>query len=195
MRVAIIMLALISLLSACAQTTVVLLPDESGKVGAIEVSTANASEHIDTANGYTEIGQSEQPNAVKTMSQAKVEKIFGEALRAEPKPPKSELLYFYSDQAKLNSDSLKKIPGIAQEILSQKTPEISIIGHTDTMGEKDYNLQLSLKRANKVKELLMQQGVPEKEMYILSHGENDPLVPTADGVSSPQNRRVEVFIR
>ncbi|WP_027183381.1 OmpA family protein [Desulfovibrio inopinatus] len=188
-------LVMVLFLSACAKTTVVLLPDENGTVGEIEVTGAQASEHISTANGYTEVGSSERPDAVKTMSTAKIEKVFGEALQAEPQPPISRLLYFYSDQTTLKPESLKEIPGIAKEILAKPAPEVSIIGHSDAMGEKDYNLQLSLRRAETVKALLMKDGVPEKSMYIFSHGENDPLIPTADGVSEPKNRRVEVFIR
>lgn len=195
MRTTMLAILLALLLGACAKTTVVLLPDENGAVGEIEVSGAKGSERCTVANGYTEVDSSQRPDAVRTMSAARIEKMFGEALQAEPLPPLSRLVYFYSDRTEIERESLKKIPGIAREILARSAPEVSIIGHTDAAGQNTYNLDLSLKRAEIVKRLLAKAGIPEKSMYIFSHGENDLLIPTPDGVSEPKNRRVEIFIR
>ncbi|MFN2435557.1 MAG: OmpA family protein [Desulfotignum sp.] len=74
-------------------------------------------------------------------------------------------------------------------------PQVSIIGHTDTVGNEDTNKRLSLKRAETVRSLLIDAGISIEVIKIRAHGKNDPLVPTGPNVSEPRNRRVEIFVR
>ncbi|MDY0240902.1 MAG: OmpA family protein, partial [Rhodospirillaceae bacterium] len=55
-----------------------------------------------------------------------------------------------------------------------------------------YNMALSLRRANAVKAELVKLGIPANEISVVGKGKADPLVPTADGVREPQNRRVQI---
>jgi hypothetical protein len=71
---------------------------------------------------------------------------------------------------------------------------VAVIGHTDTAGSADYNLDLSLRRAEIVANELIRQGVPATDITTLGRGEEDLLVATADGVSEPRNRRVEILV-
>jgi outer membrane protein OmpA-like peptidoglycan-associated protein len=73
--------------------------------------------------------------------------------------------------------------------------DISVVGHTDTLGDKDYNAHLSMKRAKAVAAILTRNGVDASILDIASHGKNNPLVPTGDQVSEPRNRRVEITVR
>jgi outer membrane protein OmpA-like peptidoglycan-associated protein len=73
--------------------------------------------------------------------------------------------------------------------------DISVVGHTDTVGDKRYNYQLSLKRAMTVSALLTAKGVAPSIIDTASHGKDNPLVPTGDQVPEPRNRRVEVTVR
>ena len=73
--------------------------------------------------------------------------------------------------------------------------DISVVGHTDTVGEKEYNYALSLKRAKAVASILHEKGVDPSILDITSHGKDNPLVPTGDQVSEPRNRRVEITVR
>ncbi|MDX2454214.1 OmpA family protein, partial [Desulfosarcina sp.] len=68
-------------------------------------------------------------------------------------------------------------------------------GHTDTLGDKAYNLDLSIRRALAVKQQLVDNGVDDTFMDVSSHGEEHPLVKTADNVGNAKNRRVEVIVR
>ena len=65
-------------------------------------------------------------------------------------------------------------------------------GHTDTSGPESYNMALSLRRANAVKDALVRDGVPAQAIVVIGKGESQPLTPTGDGVREPQNRRVEI---
>ena len=69
-----------------------------------------------------------------------------------------------------------------------------ILGHTDTMGTNNYNLKLSLKRAETVKQMLLEAGISEKNVSIFGKGENDLAVRTPDNTKHPANRRAEVKI-
>jgi outer membrane protein OmpA-like peptidoglycan-associated protein len=72
--------------------------------------------------------------------------------------------------------------------------DVSVIGHTDTIGTRDYNYQLSLRRARKVADLLASHGVDRNMLDIESHGEDNLLVKTGDQVREPRNRRVEITV-
>ena len=71
---------------------------------------------------------------------------------------------------------------------------IDVTGHADRAGSARYNDRLSRRRANSVKQGLIANGVPEKDIIIYARGEREPLVPTRDGVREPQNRRVEIVL-
>jgi outer membrane protein OmpA-like peptidoglycan-associated protein len=81
---------------------------------------------------------------------------------------------------------------IKQAASSYKAGVIAVTGHTDRPGPESYNMALSLRRANAVKEALVRDGVPESAITIVGKGETQPLIPTADNVREPQNRRVEI---
>ena len=56
-------------------------------------------------------------------------------------------------------------------------------------------MALSIRRANAVKDALVRAGIPANQIAVIGKGESDPLVPTADGVREPQNRRVEILLQ
>ena len=71
---------------------------------------------------------------------------------------------------------------------------MTLTGHTDRSGSEQYNMALSLRRAEAVKANMIRQGIPANAIVVIGKGESQPLVPTADGVREPQNRRVEIVI-
>ena len=72
---------------------------------------------------------------------------------------------------------------------------IEVNGYTDTSGTPQYNMGLSIRRANAVKAELIKDGVPVNAITTQGFGETHLLVPTGPGVREPQNRRVEIIIR
>ena len=69
-----------------------------------------------------------------------------------------------------------------------------IFGHTDTKGTIKYNMSLSIKRAEAVKEILLSLGITAKNVSVLGKGENQLAVDTPDNKKHPTNRRVEIKI-
>ncbi|HTR87371.1 MAG TPA: OmpA family protein [Reyranella sp.] len=119
-----------------------------------------------------------------------------QAVTAPPPPAPaaapSYMVFFDWDRSDLSPQALSTIGQAAQSWKTGGNPKITAIGHTDTSGPADYNMALSLRRANAVKNALIQDGVPSAAIATVGKGETQPLVPTGDGVREPQNRRVEI---
>ncbi|MEO5361553.1 MAG: OmpA family protein [Nitrospirota bacterium] len=195
-------IAVAALIASCAsaKSVVVLMPDETGKTGAIEVTTKGGRQVVDKAEfAVTVTDAAKPPTEPKKIEQPQVRKLFGEAIDIRPILPKSYLLYFVSNSSYLTSESTALVPSLINDIKSRPTVDISIIGHTDTVGSKEYNLKLSLERAEAIHKLLLSAGLPggltKESIDIRSHGKEDPLVKTQDNVDEPRNRRVEVVVR
>jgi outer membrane protein OmpA-like peptidoglycan-associated protein len=99
----------------------------------------------------------------------------------------------------VNSSSLK--PGAYDEInrvanvLSQyPQTSLTISGHTDSTGSEDYNLQLSQRRADAVKNALVGQGVSAARMNTIGYGEANPIADNSTEHGRQLNRRVEIRI-
>jgi outer membrane protein OmpA-like peptidoglycan-associated protein len=190
-------LALLFAVTACGpKSRVVLVPDPDGTVGRISVSTAAGSVELEEAHRQTTVRDAETPPAPpEPIEPAEVQKLFRAALSNQPAPPVHFLLYFESDSAVLVPASKELLPDVV-DIIGQRMPTtVSVVGHSDTRGNKEYNLALSLKRAHAVQQQLIERGVPERVIEVSSHGEENPVVKTADNVANAKNRRVEVVVR
>jgi 3'-phosphoadenosine 5'-phosphosulfate sulfotransferase len=84
---------------------------------------------------------------------------------------------------------IKKLAATARE---NKNVKISVVGHTDTVGSDSYNYSLGGRRAESVKQMLIQQGIPASSIIVVSSGKNDLKVPTGKNVKNAENRRVRV---
>jgi outer membrane protein OmpA-like peptidoglycan-associated protein len=107
----------------------------------------------------------------------------------------SFMVFFDWDKSDLNATSIETIAKAAVAYRAKGGAQIKASGHTDTSGPDTYNMALSLRRANVVKDALVRDGVPERDISVVGVGESEPLVRTADGVREAQNRRVEIVIR
>ncbi len=73
--------------------------------------------------------------------------------------------------------------------------QITVTGHTDTVGSAKYNQALSERRAAAVKAGLVADGRRGRRDHTIGVGKTGLLVPTADGVREPQNRRAEIVLQ
>ena len=104
------------------------------------------------------------------------------------------LVFFDWDRSALTPEARKIIASAADEFKRTGSTRIVATGHTDLSGSPQYNLRLSERRAEAVKAELIRLGVPATVITTIGKGEEDPLVPTKDGVREAQNRRVEIVI-
>ena len=102
-----------------------------------------------------------------------------------------QIIYFDFDKFNLSELSKNKIELFLDNYGNEIT-EYLIIGHTDTKGTKYYNLSLSIKRAEVVKEILIKYGINQNSIRILGKGEELLAVDTPDETKQPANRRVEI---
>ena len=109
--------------------------------------------------------------------------------------PTSFMVFFDWDRSNLSQQAVQTIGQAAAAYRSRGSARITATGHTDTSGPESYNMALSLRRANAVKDALVRNGVPAAAIVVTGRGESMPLVQTADGVREPQNRRVEIVVQ
>ena len=111
--------------------------------------------------------------------------------------PQPFLVFFDFDRSDITveADRILRAAADAWKRGQSTTLQMSVTGHTDKSGSDAYNQALSVRRANAVKARLTQYGVPAGNITTTGRGESEPLVPTADGVREPQNRRAEIVIR
>jgi OOP family OmpA-OmpF porin len=107
---------------------------------------------------------------------------------------RSYLVFFDFDSSRLTPEAKQIVASAAADALQGKTTRIDVTGHTDRSGSDRYNQALSVRRAESVRRELVADGVADSLIVTRGVGESDPLVPTADGVREPQNRRVEIVI-
>ena len=102
-----------------------------------------------------------------------------------------QIIYFDFDKSNLSEVSIDKIE-LFLDNHRNNINEYLIVGHTDTKGTKNYNLSLSIKRAEVVKEILINYGINQSVINILGKGEEFLAIDTPDNTKQPANRRVEI---
>lgn len=195
MRYFTLLLCLMLFFSCGSKTRVILLPDEDGKTGSVVVRNQSSSTTLDKPYTYTNVSNDKSSISVEPIEKNKVAEEYQLLLDAEPAKPVYFILYFEHDSTKLTKKSQALIPKVFKAAEEREPSEISVIGHTDTMGSFEYNNKLALQRANIIAEILRKYNTILKNLDVKSHGENDPLVLTKDGISEGKNRRVEVMVR
>ena len=127
---------------------------------------------------------------------------FGGAPAAAPPPPppatgpgKAYMVFFDFDRSTITATAATTIKQAAADAKAGQKTRIGVTGHADRSGSDAYNMALSLRRANAVKDQLVREGIPAANITVVGRGESQPLVQTADGVREPQNRRVEIVLQ
>ena len=176
------------------QDLIVLLPDKEGKVGTVIVQGQNGKAVLNTA--YAAAKTTPDGGVQRgTASQSDVKDVFGSALAAQPSRPISFILYFEIGNDEFTEESKQEVKRLLVEMARRQAPDITVIGHTDLVGPDPSNDALSLQRAERVKSILAGMGIPAERILTAGRGRREPLIPTAEGVSEPRNRRVEINVR
>jgi outer membrane protein OmpA-like peptidoglycan-associated protein len=186
------------IISGCAtvKDTVVLVQDADGKVGQVTVTTSGGAKTLTVPSTMVEVtGVGKSPSDPKKIDQSRIDSLFTDSIKALPLEPVSFLLYFLNNSTKLTAESKSFIPEVLTLVNKRDFYEISIIGHTDTTGDDEYDMSLSSARAKAVRDILLSHGIRFGQMELRYYGKRDPVVPTGDNVREPRNRRVEVVVK
>jgi outer membrane protein OmpA-like peptidoglycan-associated protein len=173
---------------------VVVLPSADGHVGMVVVERRGERAVLNQAYAASRIVDGSAPQA-QQLTIAEVRSGFAGTLAALPERPESFLVYFQEGTDELTEESRVEFEKILVELRERAAPDVVVIGHTDRLAADDYNDRLSLQRAQRVREELTRLGIPPGRIQAAGRGEREPLVPTADGVAEPRNRRVEINVR
>jgi len=178
------------------QELVVLLPDpDSGSTGRATVTASSSTVDLVSERQATEVVANRAPTTPAAIDEARVQQMFGDALSALPPATRSFNLYFQFDSDVLTDEGRALLPEILQLVKDRPAPDVVVIGHTDTTGSSAANYQLGLRRATRVREMLLAAGLDSTLITVMSVGEAEPLIPTPDETREPRNRRVEVAVR
>ena len=171
-----------------------LLPGADGKVGAVSVVSDGKEQVLNQAYASAKV---ERAGNVQTgtANRPDVQQVFGPALAAMPIRPASFTVYFEEGTDELTPQSKRVVGQIFAEIARRQAPEVLVIGHTDAVGTMAYNDELSIKRAERMRNELVKLGAARDRIRMAGRGKREPLIRTPDGAPEPRNRRVEVTVR
>ena len=179
---------------ATANTFVVLLPEEGGVASAVTVGNDSQRAMLDkpysTATVDTRGGVE-----TKTITAEEANRMFADALAAQPPQPISFTLYFETNSLEVTPSSRPALEALFAEVAERQAVEVQVTGHTDRVGSEADNDRLSLQRAEAVRTMLIQRGINSNFVRAVGRGEREPLIPTPDEQAEPRNRRVEVIVR
>jgi outer membrane protein OmpA-like peptidoglycan-associated protein len=173
---------------------VVVLPSADGHVGTVVVERDGERVVLNQAYASSRIAGTSGPKVVQ-LPEPEVRQVFANTLTALPERPLNFLLYFTRGSDTLTGDSQDELRRMLEEVSRRNSPDVLVVGHTDTVGAPQRNDKLSLQRAQRVKADLVRKGIAASRVQASGRGEREPVVQTADGVDEPRNRRVEISVR
>jgi OOP family OmpA-OmpF porin len=109
--------------------------------------------------------------------------------------PNEYVVLFDFDKSNINQAGNAVLEQALADARKMGSVRISATGHADRSGSEDYNMALSLRRADSVREALIAGGVSADTITVAGRGESEPAVPTADGVKEQANRRVVIVLQ
>jgi hypothetical protein len=114
------------------------------------------------------------------------------AMAPQQMPPAT--VYFGTGSSTLSPESRGPIQQVAANYKTTANATVTLSGHTDTVGSQDFNMTLSQRRADAVRNALVRQGVPAAAITAGGQGEASLPVQTADNVDERRNRSVDIAV-
>lgn len=144
-----------------------------------------------------------QPEPPAPAAAAPAEPVAPPQQLAEPTPPPAPLpeklslstdALFNFDKSDLRPDAKAELDNLLERIRASNVDEISLIGHTDSIGTDQYNQKLSERRADAVKAYLVSQGMAAEKIHTEGRGEREPVADNKTKEGRQENRRVDVAV-
>ena len=191
-----------SLAAGCASDRVVLLPNADGHASKLVVQHGATQTELAAPYAAVSVSSAGRPTR-STASEADVDKQFGALLAAMPVLPVSYVMNFATDAIDAASpEAQAELRRALQDIAGRAAPEVTIIGHTDAVGDLEYNDKLSLERAaviaEQVRQRLRSLKLDAQQVDVAGRGEREPLAAVEGETAEQQNarnRRVEINVR
>jgi outer membrane protein OmpA-like peptidoglycan-associated protein len=206
-RLAIAALAATLTLTACAPLTRVVILPQPGHGSVVEVTprtnVSTAQTQAAPAAKTVLLTKPYQAAAVDTQNQvsvqqwnaARIQSRYGALLAAQPPAARSYLLYFEFNDTQLTPESAAQLDNVIAQAMTRPGNEIVVKGHTDSIGTAQANDQLSLERAQVIRQAIIARGFDPARIYAAGRGSRNPLVPAGDHAAEQKNRRVEITVR
>ena len=106
-----------------------------------------------------------------------------------------EGILFDFDSAAIRAGLQSDLRALARNLQQYPNTTVDVVGHTDSEGSAEYNMDLSSRRAAAVAGVLLEQGVAPSRIRSYGRGESEPVATNLTPEGRQQNRRVEVIIR
>ncbi|MBB4264890.1 OmpA family protein [Roseospira visakhapatnamensis] len=178
---------------------VVLLPDPDGGVGAVVLRAragGDAGLTLETAGAGGALGAGGGAPRPVSFSESDTEVLFGDALAAQPPPPRRfTLAGFQAGTATLPPGAGAVLAEVVAEARRRGAYDVQIVGLTDTVGDQTINEHLGEQRAGAVRADLVAAGLDTRYLSIAGQGETLLAVETGDNVDEERNRRVVITVR
>jgi outer membrane protein OmpA-like peptidoglycan-associated protein len=175
-------------------TKVVLLPQADASASAVVVKNTLQEQTLDAPYQRVTVKEG-KPFVLDVVAEPDLQKKYPQLYDAMPKRPNKYVLNFMPGGTALTAQSQAQLPKIIEDAQSRSGADMVVTGHTDSTGALVANDELSLKRAKVVSQLLIDKGATASRLESVGRGKRELLIPTADEVDEPKNRRVEIVVR
>jgi OmpA-OmpF porin, OOP family len=103
-----------------------------------------------------------------------------------------EAVHFDFDMSTLRPDAIQILDRAVMTLQANPTLNVTIEGNTDSVGTSEYNLSLGERRANAVRDYLLNRGIAAGRMRTVSYGEERPIADNGTDAGRAMNRRAEI---
>ena len=172
---------------------IVLLPHADGTPSSVVVRGKNGETVLSLP--YSEALVSQGQVTPKDLGEVPVRQRYAAELQALPRRPQRYELLFEINTDRLTKESKSKFDAAMHDIISFPAAEVIVIGHADRSGTPDYNMMLSIRRAESIRRMLVSAGLEASRIQAIGRGDLEPTISQASGTSEPRNRRVEIKLR
>lgn len=172
---------------------IILLPEHDGRPTAVIVKQGGREVKLDQPYAAAELSYADPWSYRAT--EAEVKATFRDALAAQPSRAAHFVLNFNENSSELTEDSKKVFESVLADLKQRAVVDVVVVGHTDAVGSDAFNDDLARKRAESIREALLARGLAASDVVATGRGKRELLVPTADGIAEPRNRRVEIVVR
>jgi len=197
MKRAAVVFALAMAASACGpRNYVVLLDNPGGGSGKVIVSNEKGRQVLDKSGSATAINRrNSAPSTPWELGVEKIQETFSRAFGARPARAVKYTLFFKPGRTDVEKSSEAQLNAMVADIRKRPGVDATVAGHADRTASQTQNEIIALLRAYKIRDILVQAGVPIERIEMDSWGETRPAIPTPDEVPELRNRRVEVTVR